>query len=147
MIARTLLPLCAALALCLGAAPTSAGAQDKPRSRTASKQAAPKATPSKAKRKLRKTEEPRPPAPEAHAQHVAPPPPPTAAGDDEGDVHKEGGTEIKTLEFTGLDIEGQLKTPQMLYFLNRLRAEFARPELPHRSFIPELSRSSKEKDR
>ena len=68
------------------------------------------------------------------------------ASEDEGDVRKEGATEIKTLEFSGLDIEGQLKTPQMLYFLNRLRAEFDRPELPHRSFMPELSRSSKEKE-
>jgi hypothetical protein len=57
---------------------------------------------------------------------------------DQADVHKENGTEIKTMEFSGLDIEGQLKTPQMLYFLNRLRAEFGRPRLPHRSFMPEL---------
>jgi hypothetical protein len=57
---------------------------------------------------------------------------------DAADVHKENGTEVKTMEFTGLDIEGQLKTPQMLYFLNRLRAEFGRPRLPHRSFMPEL---------
>jgi hypothetical protein len=59
-------------------------------------------------------------------------------------VRKEGGEEIKTVEFGGLDIEGQLKTPQMLYFLNRLRAEFSRPELPHRSFIPELQRGTQE---
>lgn len=60
-------------------------------------------------------------------------------------VRKEGETEVKTVEFTGLDIEGQLKTPQLLYFLTRLRAEFDRPRLPHRSFMPELSRSSGEK--
>jgi hypothetical protein len=65
------------------------------------------------------------------------------AADD--DVKKENGTEVKVLEFSGLDIEGQLKTPQMLYFLNRLRAEFGRPTLPHRSFMPELQRSTKEK--
>jgi len=59
-------------------------------------------------------------------------------------VRKEGDSEVKTVEFGGLDIEGQLKTPQMLYFLNRLRAEFSRPELPHRSFIPELQRGTKE---
>jgi len=49
------------------------------------------------------------------------------------------------MEFRGLDIEGQLKTPQMLYFLNRMRAEFGRPRLPHRSFMPELSRSAEER--
>jgi hypothetical protein len=66
------------------------------------------------------------------------------AADADERVRKEGGEEIKTMEFGGLDIEGQLKTPQMLYFLNRLRAEFSRPELPHRSFIPELQRGTEE---
>jgi hypothetical protein len=72
----------------------------------------------------------------------APPPPPVQAS--EADVRKEGDTQVKTMEFSGLDIEGQLKTPQMLYFLNRLRAEFGHPRLPHRSFMPELERSTKE---
>jgi hypothetical protein len=66
------------------------------------------------------------------------------AADADERVRNEGGEEIKTVEFGGLDIEGQLKTPQMLYFLNRLRAEFSRPELPHRSFIPELQRGTQE---
>jgi hypothetical protein len=66
------------------------------------------------------------------------------AADADERVRKEDGEEIKTVEFGGLDIEGQLKTPQMLYFLNRLRAEFSRPELPHRSFIPELQRGTQE---
>jgi hypothetical protein len=61
------------------------------------------------------------------------------------DVHTEGDTQVKVMEFSGLDIEGQLKTPQMLYFLNRMRAEFGRPRLPHRSFMPELEQSTKEK--
>ena len=61
------------------------------------------------------------------------------------DVHEEAGTEVKTMEFSGLDIEGQLKTPQMLYFLNRLRAEFGRPRLPHRSFMPELQAGTQDK--
>jgi hypothetical protein len=66
------------------------------------------------------------------------------AADADERVRKEGAEEIKTVEFGGLDIEGQLKTPQMLYFLNRLRAEFSRPELPHRSFMPELQRGTQE---
>jgi len=69
----------------------------------------------------------------------------SALGGAEEQVRKEGGTDVKTVEFTGLDIEGQLKTPQLLYFLTRLRAEFDRPRLPHRSFMPELSRTSGEK--
>lgn len=58
------------------------------------------------------------------------------------DVRTEGGEKVKVFRFTGLDVSGRLKSPQLLYFLNRLRAEFDRPRLPHRSFIPELQRSS-----
>ena len=64
---------------------------------------------------------------------------------DAADVRKEGDTEVKVMEFSGLDIEGQLKTPQMLYFLNRMRAEFGRPRLPHRSFMPELQSETRGK--
>jgi hypothetical protein len=66
------------------------------------------------------------------------------AVDTTGEVRSEGDTQVKVMEFSGLDIEGQLKTPQMLYFLNRLRAEFGRPRLPHRSFMPELQRGTQE---
>ncbi len=73
-----------------------------------------------------------------------------SAGDDEdeevnaeGEVREEGGAKVKVYRFGGLDISGRLKSPQLLYFLNRLRAEFDRPKLPHRSFIPELERSTK----
>lgn len=57
----------------------------------------------------------------------------------------EGDSKVKVFRFSGLDISGRLKSPQLLYFLNRLRAEFDRPKLPHRSFIPELERSTKTK--
>ncbi len=51
---------------------------------------------------------------------------------------------VKEFRFSGLDVSGRLRSPQMLYFLNRVRAEFDRPRLPHRSFIPELKRTTKE---
>lgn len=57
----------------------------------------------------------------------------------------EGGEKVKVFRFSGFDISGRLKSPQLLYFLNRLRAEFDRPRLPHRSFMPELERSTKSK--
>ena len=67
-------------------------------------------------------------------------------GGAEADVLEEaGGEKVKVFRFTGLDISGRLKSPQLLYFLNRLRAEFDRPKLPHRSFMPELVRSTKAK--
>jgi hypothetical protein len=51
---------------------------------------------------------------------------------------------VKVMSFTGLDIEGRLKSPQLLYFVNRVHAEFDRPKLPHRSFMPELQRSTQQ---
>ena len=80
-----------------------------------------------------------------------------SAGDDEADdedsadvegdeLEEEGGNKVKVYRFGGLDISGRLKSPQLLYFLNRLRAEFDRPKLPHRSFMPELQRSTKGRD-
>ena len=63
--------------------------------------------------------------------------------DADEDVVSEGGEKVKVYRFSGLDISGRLKSPQLLYFLNRLRAEFDRPRLPHRSFIKEMVRSTK----
>jgi uncharacterized membrane protein len=82
------------------------------------------------------------PTSEREAKEAQSPPPPIEDG---SEIRKEGDTEVKVMEFSGLDIEGQLKTPQLLYFLNRLRAEFGRPRLPHRSFMPELERSAGER--
>jgi hypothetical protein len=59
-------------------------------------------------------------------------------------IVKEGDTSVKVMQFSGLDIEGRLKSPQLLYFVSRVHAEFDRPKLPHRSFMPELERSTAE---
>lgn len=83
-------------------------------------------------------------APKADKPDAPPAPSVQASVQASDEVRKEGDTQVKMMEFSGLDIEGQLKTPQMLYFLNRLRAEFGHPRLPHRSFMPELERSTKE---
>jgi hypothetical protein len=58
------------------------------------------------------------------------------------EIVREGDTSVKVMSFSGLDIEGRLKSPQLLYFVNRVHAEFDRPKLPHRSFMPELERST-----
>ena len=47
-------------------------------------------------------------------------------------------------KFGELEIEGRLKTPQIVYFLRRVRAEFAAQDLGHRSFQGELSETRKE---
>lgn len=68
-----------------------------------------------------------------------------ARADAQSEERGEGGDKVKVFRFSGFDISGRLKSPQLLYFLNRLRAEFDRPHLPHRSFMPELQRSTKGK--
>jgi hypothetical protein len=49
---------------------------------------------------------------------------------------KEG---VKGYKFGAVEVEGRLKSPQVLYFLRRVRAEFAAGDLGHRSFMRELS--------
>jgi hypothetical protein len=62
-----------------------------------------------------------------------------------------GAVEARTLEggvhvfkFTELDIEGRLRSPQLVYFLRRVRAEFAAGDLGHRSFLREMSETRME---
>lgn len=51
------------------------------------------------------------------------------------------GGKPKVFDFTGLDINGRLRTPQLLYFLDRASEELERASLERRSFIPEMVRS------
>jgi hypothetical protein len=46
---------------------------------------------------------------------------------------------VKTYKFNAVEVEGRLKSPQIVYFLRRVRAEFEAGDLGHRSFMPELS--------
>jgi hypothetical protein len=73
-------------------------------------------------------------------------PPPPAASKSAGDggpgelVNQktvDGG--IKVFRFGEMEIEGRLKNPQLVFFLRRVRAEFAAGDLGHRSFLRELS--------
>ena len=50
----------------------------------------------------------------------------------------------KVYRFGEMEIEGRLKSPQIVYFLRRVRAEFAADELGHRPFTQELSETRKE---
>jgi len=47
----------------------------------------------------------------------------------------------KSFDFSGLDLAGRLRTPQLLYFLDRASEELQRASLERRSFIPEMVRT------
>jgi hypothetical protein len=51
---------------------------------------------------------------------------------------QEGPEGVKTYEFSAIEVEGRLRSPQILYFLRRVRAEFDAGGLGHRSFLGEL---------
>jgi hypothetical protein len=50
----------------------------------------------------------------------------------------EGPEGVKTYQFSAIEVEGRLTSPQILYFLRRVRAEFDAGGLGHRSFLGEL---------
>jgi hypothetical protein len=63
----------------------------------------------------------------------------TAQKSPKGAVKEEEGPEgVKTYEFSAIEVEGRLRSPQILYFLRRVRAEFDAGALGHRSFLGEL---------
>jgi hypothetical protein len=75
--------------------------------------------------------------------------PPAAAPKDAGPGG--GAVESKTLDggtrvfrFGEVEVEGRLKSPQIVYFLRRVRAEFAAGDLGHRTFVRELSETRNE---
>lgn len=51
---------------------------------------------------------------------------------------EEGKEGVKTYQFGAVEVEGRLRSPQLIYFLRRVRAEFVAGELGHRSFLLEL---------
>jgi hypothetical protein len=73
-------------------------------------------------------------------------------GDNDGDVATPGKTadgktiKTKTYTFGAMDVEGKLKTPQLLYFLNRVKLELDMSAPDKRSFMKELVKSADDKN-
>lgn len=57
-----------------------------------------------------------------------------------GTADKNSGR-VKVFDFTGLDLAGRLRTPQLIYFLDRAAQELELASLEKRSFIPEMIES------
>ena len=55
-----------------------------------------------------------------------------------------GKDKVKTFDFNNLDLNGRMRTPQLLYFLERANEELERASLEKRSFIPHMVRSIEE---
>lgn len=65
----------------------------------------------------------------------------TRVGGDSGVVEAKTVDGGRVFKFGELEVEGRLRSPQIVYFLRRVRAEFAAGELGHRSFMGELSQT------
>ena len=74
------------------------------------------------------------------------------ASDDEGGATTAAKTadgkviKTKTYTFGAMDVEGKLKTPQLLYFLNRVKLELDMSAPDKRSFMKELVKSADDKN-
>jgi hypothetical protein len=64
---------------------------------------------------------------------------PNASGTAAVKETKETKEGVKTYKFGTIEVESRLKSPQIIYFLRRVRAEFDAGLLGHRSFMRELS--------
>ncbi len=57
---------------------------------------------------------------------------------------KDKKDKVKNFDFNALDLNGRMRTPQLLYFLERANEELERASLEKRSFIPTMVKSVEE---
>jgi len=98
-----------------------------------------------------RADKPRPAAPAAPSA-AAPAEKPAPAADSKANTKATNvnvvGTEenkegVKTYKFGAVEVEGRLRSPQLTYFLRRVRAEFSAGDLGHRSFMRELAETTR----
>ena len=84
------------------------------------------------------------PAPAPKAPDAKPAPEkgePKAPGTGTTTAKTTGTPKEKTFDFNSLDLNGRMRSPQLLYFLERANEELERSSLEKRSFIPHMVRS------
>lgn len=67
-----------------------------------------------------------------------------AKPDGKAPVKKDGKPAVKNFDFTDFNLNGKMRTPQLLYFLERASEELERASLEKRSFIPHMVRTVEE---
>ena len=139
-------PLFLALGLCLATAIPSAQAE--PRANARGQAAKKPAKPSKPVKPSEAQEEEAPQptegeevggAGESGVKAAGTGPKAAASATVKGVKEEENASGVKTYEFGAVEVEGRLRSPQILYFLRRVRAEFDARGLGHRSFLLELA--------
>ena len=79
---------------------------------------------------------------------ATPSPAPAAPADtkakDNAAAKSTGKEKVKNFDFNALDLNGRMRTPQLLYFLERANEELERASLEKRSFIPHLVKTVEE---
>ena len=70
--------------------------------------------------------------------------PPDKAAATAKETKGNGKEKVKNFDFNALDLNGRMRTPQLLYFLERANEELERASLEKRSFIPHMVRSVEE---
>jgi hypothetical protein len=85
-------------------------------------------------------------APSAAQPKRKPPEPKPAVAEKPSVVEKtdKKDPKVKNFDFNALDLAGRMRTPQLLYFLERANEELERASLKKRSFIPHMVRSVEE---
>ncbi len=80
----------------------------------------------------------------ANAPAPTAPADPTSDAKSAADAKAAKSAKPKTYDFTALDLNGRMRSPQLLYFLERANEELERASLEKRSFIPHMVRSLEE---